>query len=197
MNRRVVLVLIVGGVWSSHPAPGQGTPGPARPTPQASAIPPEVVDAARSPLPPGRSKPDEPARTAEAKRPDSRLSPLPRQVSAKKSATGSAAARNTLSEEGRFANPGGVGRYAEYYTPNTLNSPSALRSIGGGAARFGGGGVPTRSGQIAAFQAGQARARNIQNNINAYSRPNVVYGIGLGYGGFGLGGGGLYGGGFR
>ena len=55
--------------------------------------------------------------------------------------------------------------------------------------------IPIRADQIAAAQAGQQRARNIQDNINIYGRPYGAYGAGLGFGfgyGLGLSGGRLY-----
>ena len=101
--------------------------------------------------------------------------------------------------QGQFANPGGVGRYSEYYTASTLNPQLDLRAVN--RTQFGRGAAPDRSQQIAAFRAGQTRGQNIQNNINAYGRPYGAYGAGFGLGfGYGLGlsgGGGLYGGGFR
>jgi hypothetical protein len=191
MIRRVVFPLFVVGVLG-HPALGQQAAPSVLASPQAPAIG-ELAD-----LPPPPPKPvdlprtEDLARKAEAKKSITRLNPLPRRASSA-SEPDPIARRDELATRGRYANPGGVGRYAEYYTANTLASQVGRPPTT--SARFGGGGVPDRSSQIAAFQAGQSRARNIQNNINAYARPSVVYGFGYGGGlGFGLGGGGrLYG----
>jgi hypothetical protein len=99
--------------------------------------------------------------------------------------------RDLLSARGRFANPGGIGRYSEYYTPftpMTTSYPGPSNRVAG----FGQGGGPSRAEQIEAFRVGQFRTQNIQNNINAYGRP-VGFGFGYGYGyggGFGRGYGG-------
>jgi hypothetical protein len=92
-------------------------------------------------------------------------------------------ARRPAEAQGRFANPGGVGRYSEYYTPNTPMWGHPGSSIHP-AAGFGRGGGPTRQDQIEALRVGQYRTQNIQNNINAYGRP-IGFGIGFGFGGLG------------
>ena len=111
-----------------------------------------------------------------------RHNPLPRRTSYDSHYSGSSQGRSGYSTMG-------VGRYGEYYTPNTLapqvdNHPAQV-------AGFGNGGIPDRNEQIAAQQAGQARSRDIQDNINAYGRPYGAIGAGFGYG-LGLGGGRLY-----
>ncbi len=189
MIRRVVFALFV-GVVVANPASAQGPSGPVLPTPQTPPIYPETAD-----VPPPPPKPAvvtrtvDQAKTAEAKRAISRANPVPRRVS-----TDPITRRDSLATQGRFANPGGVGRYAEYYTANTPTSQLDLHAMP--QARFDRGGGPNRAEQIAAFRAGQMRTRNIQNNINAYGRPYGAYGAGFGFG-FGLATGGLAGGGLR
>ena len=185
MIRRVALASLILG-WLTFPASAQLVHA----TPQAPGVPQGQLAA----LPP-KPRPAESARSegrpqvAEAKRPASTAEALPRRAS-------TAARRDPPAAQGRFANPGGVGRFSEYYTPYTPTSPADARPTR--VARFDQGGGPDRAEQIAAFQAGQMRTRNIQNNINAYGRPYGAYGAGLGLGlGLGLYGGGLYGGGFR
>ncbi len=80
-----------------------------------------------------------------------------------------------------FRNPGGVGRYREYYPPGDKfqenNDPVR-------PARFDqGGGAPDRAEQTAAQQVGVQRGNEIMNHIDRYSRPYYGYGVGL-YGGF-------------
>ena len=191
MTRRAVIAAIVVGSFAPSTS-GQSPSDPVHPSSQAT---PKAASADLPPPLPLPISPEELARKAEAKRSIARPNSLPRRdpVSSPK---GSAAddRRDPLDERGRYANPGGVGRYAEYYTANTPTSQYERQPRP--AARIGNGGVPDRASQIAAFQAGQMRTRNIQNNINTYGRPYAAYGFGLGYG-IGLGAGGLYGGGFR
>ena len=82
-----------------------------------------------------------------------------------------------------FRNPGGVGRYLEYYPPG-----NKLQERGDPVkpARFDqGGGAPDRSEQIAAQQVGVQRENAIMNHIDNYARPSFGYGFGAGYfGGF-------------
>ena len=190
MIRRVVFALLVVGL--AHPASGQDVPASkGLPTPQTSSKP------GPSESPPPVPRPAEAVKD-EAKKSISRLAPLPRRAAPVVAQANPAAPVDPLASVGRFANPGGVGRYAEYYTANTLTSQLERRPAV--SARFGGagsgrGGLIDRAGQIAAYQAGQSGARNLQNNINAYGRPSVIYGAGFGFGGFG--GGGLRGGGLR
>ena len=86
-------------------------------------------------------------------------------------------------ETGGFRNPGGVGRYAEYYPPgNRLqqNNDPVRR------ARFDqGGGAPDRQEQIQAYNAGTARYNAIQQHIDRYGAGRMYYGFGFGMGGFG------------
>ena len=78
-----------------------------------------------------------------------------------------------------YRNPGGVGRYLEYYPPG--NAFQAERDPVR-VAQFGGGGVPDRDEQRAAQQVGIQRYNSIQGHIDSYARP---YGYGFGFGAFG------------
>ncbi len=79
-----------------------------------------------------------------------------------------------------FRNPGGVGKYAEYYPPGNQfqvqNDPVRV-------AQFGVGGYPSRGEQMAAQRIGISRYNSIQNHIDNYARP--AFGFGFGVGGFG------------
>ena len=205
MIRHVVFALIVGGVVSPG-ASAQSTsammpPASPSPSPPVMATPqaPPIAVAAEVPPPPPKPAPvprpdDRAASSVVAQRSIARLNPLPRQASTFQE-TNRYARREALMDQGRFANPGGVGRNPEYYTANTPISQTDARPVP--VARFDQGGGPNRAQQIAAFRAGQLRTQNIQNNINAYGRPYGAYGAGFGFG-FGLSGaGGLYGAGYR
>jgi hypothetical protein len=184
MIRRVAFALLVGGVIG-HPASAQAPSGAVHATPQSPArrelsdVPPPPPVPADLP----RIRPEDRANPASAKRSITRLKPLPRRASSLQEIDSRALV-------GRFANPGGVGRYSEYYTANTPTSQVDLHPVR--VAGFDQGGGPNRAEQIAAFRAGQVRAANIQNNINAYGRPYGAFGAGFGFG-FGLGAGRLYG----
>jgi hypothetical protein len=86
-------------------------------------------------------------------------------------------------ETAGFRNPGGVGRYAEYYLPGDRfqveGDPVRV-------ARFNqGGGYPSRAEQLAAQQVGIARYNSIQQHIDRYAMPAYGYGFGFGrFGGF-------------
>ena len=81
-----------------------------------------------------------------------------------------------------FRNPGGVGRYREYY-------PAGEEFNDGGddpvrVASFDrGGGDPDRAEQHQAEQSGIQRQNSIQNHIDSYARPYVGYGVGV-FGGY-------------
>jgi hypothetical protein len=190
MIRRVVFAFFVGGVLAQS-ASAQAPSRPVYPTPQAPPIP------AAADVPPPPPRPVEttqvkgPAKTAEARQVVAQAKPLPRRTS-----VGGAdliARRDSSASQGRYANPGGVGLYSEYYTANTPTSQFEMHPRP--RTGFDQGGGPNRAEQIAAFRAGQQRTANIQNNINAYGRPYGAYGAGIGFG-LGLYGG-LYGGGYR
>jgi hypothetical protein len=192
MIRRVVFASFVVAALAD-PAQAQGPSKAVYPTPQAPPI------AGLSDVPPPPPKPvestraEDKAKPADAKRAIAKAAPLPRRTAAR-AEVDSTSRNDPMTIPGRFANPGGVGRYAEYYTANTPTSQVDLHPIH--PTRFDRGGGPNRAEQIAAFQAGQMQTRNIQNNINAYGRPYGAYGAGFGFG-FGLATGGLNGGGFR
>ena len=193
MIRRVVFAMLV-GVAATHPASAQTPPVPlVYPTPQAPPIRDQADVPPPPPMPVGANRTQDQPRVAEAKRAIGRANPPARRASVGP-ASDPAARRDSQAGQGRFENPGGVGRYAEYYTPNTPTSQLDLHAIP--QSRFDRGGGPDRASQIASFRAGQQRTANIQNNINAYGRPYGAYGAGFGFG-FGLATGGLYGGGMR
>lgn len=82
-----------------------------------------------------------------------------------------------------FRNPGGVGKYAEYYPPGnqfqTQGDPVRVAQFGVG------GGYPSRAEQMQAQQIGISRYNSIQNHIDNYARPAFGYGFGVGgFGGF-------------
>jgi hypothetical protein len=185
MIRPVALASFVAAFLATHVATAQVV----YPTPQAPAIPLPLSD-----IPPPPPKPAALAEVEGARKAITRARPVPRPTSAIRDVD-SIARRDSSALGGRFANPGGVGRYAEYYTDNTLSAAPPVAQARS-QPRFDKGPGPTRADQLAAFQAGQQRTRNIQNNINAYGRPYGAYGAGFGFG-FGLATGGLYGGGFR
>ncbi|HMB08110.1 MAG TPA: hypothetical protein VKP69_30815 [Isosphaeraceae bacterium] len=83
-----------------------------------------------------------------------------------------------------FRNPGGTGRYLEYYPPgNQFQIDQARDPVK--VATFGQGGIPDRADQLAAQQIGIQRYNAIQNHIDNYARPYWGYGFGVGYfGGF-------------
>jgi hypothetical protein len=84
-----------------------------------------------------------------------------------------------------WRNPGGVGRYSEYYSsygPYQMTQPERdpVR-----VATFGDGGIPDRDEQMRAVQIGAMRNNSIQQHIDNYARPYYGYGFGVGYfGGF-------------
>ena len=85
-------------------------------------------------------------------------------------------------ESAGFRNPGGVGRHAEYYLPG-----DRFQSEGDPVrvAKFGVGGYPSRSEQLAAQQVGISRYNSIQNHIDRMAMPHFGYGFGAGgFGGF-------------
>ena len=81
-----------------------------------------------------------------------------------------------------FRNPGGVGRYAEYYPPGdrfqVQGDPVRV-------AQFGVGGYPSQADQRAAQQLGISRNNSLQQHIDNYAMPHYGYGFGMGgFGGF-------------
>jgi hypothetical protein len=187
MIRRVVFASILGAAMAAGASAQEPSPA-VRPTPQAPPI------AALADVPPPPPTPVDAAQlrkdqAASAQRAITRNNPLPARPAANRDPRPSVQ-REAALPEGGFANPGGIGRYSEYYTPFTplSQAPPHPAPVAG----FDRGGGPNRAEQIAAFQVGQTRARNIQNNINAYGRPYGAYGAGFGYG-LGLAGGRGYG----
>jgi len=74
-----------------------------------------------------------------------------------------------------FRNPGGVGRYLEYYPPGNQFQE---RGDPVRVARFDqGGGAPDRAEQIAAQQLGVQKDRVMLNHIDNYARPYMGYGF--------------------
>jgi hypothetical protein len=85
-------------------------------------------------------------------------------------------------EYGGFRNPGGTGRYLEYYPPGDRFQLSEARAQDPvRVATFGGGGIPDRNEQLAAQQVGIARYNAIQGHIDRMAQP--MYGFGF-FGGF-------------
>ncbi|AMV39156.1 hypothetical protein [Planctomyces sp. SH-PL62] len=84
---------------------------------------------------------------------------------------------------GGFRNPGGRGRYAEYFPAgDDFHDQTAQDPVR--RAKFDqGGGAPDRAEQIAAYNAGTQRYNAIQRSIDSYARP--YWGGGFGVGGFG------------
>jgi hypothetical protein len=195
MIRRVAFALILGAVV----APGIEAQVPSTATPTTAPTPPPMALAATStPSQPKPALSDVPPPPTPAALPARAVDPAdaprpanPPQGPARNQAARAANAgngRDPLAAQGRFANPGGVGRHAEYYTPFTPMT-GYQGSPYNRSATFGRGGGPTRGDQVQAFQVGQYRTQNIQNNLNAYGQP-FGYGIGIGLG-FGRGFGGF------
>lgn len=81
-----------------------------------------------------------------------------------------------------FRNPGGVGRYSEYYPPGDHFDESGADPVR--VANFDrGGGAPDRAEQLQAEQIGIQRQNSIQNHIDNYARPYMGYGVGF-FGGY-------------
>lgn len=85
-----------------------------------------------------------------------------------------------------WRNPGGVGRFAEYYPAGNqmqVDNPNERDPVR--VATFGDGGIPSRQQQMEAQQIGIQRENAIQQHIDNYARPAYGYGFGVGYfGGF-------------
>lgn len=81
-------------------------------------------------------------------------------------------------ENGGFRNPGGTGRYLEYYPPGN-RFQVAPQQDPVRPATFGGGGIPDRNEQLAAQQIGISRYNAIQGHIDNMARP--MYGFGFGF----------------
>jgi len=86
---------------------------------------------------------------------------------------------------GSYRNPGGVGRYNEYYGPGSPLLIEPGRDPVRTATFDNGVGVPDRAEQLAAQQIGIARASALQQHIDSYAHPYWGYGFGFGaFGGF-------------
>jgi hypothetical protein len=86
-------------------------------------------------------------------------------------------------ETAGFRNPGGVGRYREYYPPGNQFQLGRERDPTVVAKFDQGGGAPDRAEQLQAEALGIARYNSIQGHIDNYARP--FFGFGYGVGGFG------------
>ena len=82
-----------------------------------------------------------------------------------------------------FRNPGGVGRFREYYPPNNQFQLYRERDPTVVAGFDRGGGAPDRAEQLQAEALGISRSNSIQGSIDNYARPS--FGFGYGVGGFG------------
>jgi hypothetical protein len=88
-------------------------------------------------------------------------------------------------ETAGFRNPGGVGRFREYYPAGNQfqlgHEQDPVR-----VARFDqGGGAPDRAEQLQAEALGIAKYNAIQGHIDNYARPYMGFGFGVGgFGGF-------------
>jgi hypothetical protein len=85
---------------------------------------------------------------------------------------------------GGFRNPGGIGRYAEYYPPGGHYQNEGATRAPFPAATFDRGAPGTsRAEQMQAEALGVQRYNAIQGHIDNYARPYIGFGFG-GYGGF-------------
>ena len=191
------LLLATTSAWGQTPPTGtQPAPAtqPAKPdtTPSAS---PSAIDENDDLIPPPPIEPSSsrsrPRRVEVAQRNDDQPPPppvpaaLPDRPRLDRVAT--TARDELLQSKGHFANPGNIGRHAEYYTAFTPLNGYVPHSLP--PATFGNGGLPTREQQIEAVRVGAYRGAMIQNHIDAYGRPIGFGYFGLGYGyGYGLGG---------
>ena len=82
-----------------------------------------------------------------------------------------------------FRNPGGIGRFSEYYPPGNQfqNGGRDPTRVAGFSQNIAPG--TSRADQLAAQQAGIARMNEQDNRINALARP-LGFGYGFGFGGF-------------
>lgn len=88
-------------------------------------------------------------------------------------------------ETAGFRNPGGLGRFREYYPPGNQFQLSRERDPTQVARFDQGGGAPDRAEQLQAEALGIARYNSIQGHIDNYARPYFGYGWGVGaFGGF-------------
>jgi hypothetical protein len=76
-----------------------------------------------------------------------------------------------------FRNPGGTGRYLEYYPAGNQFQVNTERDQVK-VATFGGGGMPDRNEQLAAQQIGIQRYNAIQGHIDRMAQPYMGFGVG-------------------
>ncbi len=88
-------------------------------------------------------------------------------------------------ETAGFRNPGGVGRFREYYPAGNQFQLGRERDPIVVAKFDQGGGAPDRAEQLQAEALGIAKYNSIQGSIDNYARPSFGYGFGVGgFGGF-------------
>ena len=90
-------------------------------------------------------------------------------------------------ESAGFRNPGGVGRYAEYYSPGETQTQLEREHVPAAppVAQFDTNPAINRQEQMQATQIGVQRYNSIQNHIDRMAAPAWGYGFGVGgYGGF-------------
>lgn len=171
---QIAAAVIVAGAFMPF-ATAQAPPAPSSPAPAA----PRVTPAA--PRQPAQ------ARAATSPRPASRRSVVhryaypPSETPARTESRSASAYEQTDTRSAGYRNPGGVGRYLEYYPPGNefQEERDPVR-----VARFGSGGVPDQADQRAAQQVGIQRYNSIQGHIDSYARP-YGFGYGFGFGAFG------------
>jgi hypothetical protein len=88
-------------------------------------------------------------------------------------------------ETAGFRNPGGTGRFREYYPAGDQFQLNNERDPVQVAGFDRGGGAPDRAEQLQAQSLGIAKYNSIQSHIDNYARPYFGYGYGVGgFGGF-------------
>lgn len=173
---QIAVAMILVGAFAPF-AIAQAPPAPRSPAPAAPR------GAPAEPRPPAQARSD--PRAAPSSRPTYRRSVVhryaypPSEAPEQTESRSASAYEQTDTSSAGYRNPGGVGRYLEYYPPG--NEFQAERSPVR-VARFGQGGVPDRDAQRAAQEVGIQRSNAIQGHIDSYARP---YGYGFGFGAFG------------
>ncbi len=172
----IAAAVLIAGAFAPF-ATAQAPPAPRQPAPPAA---PRVAPA--EPRQPAQAR-----RAMPSQRPTSRRSVVHRYVYPSPTTPEQPERRSASAYEQTdtrypgYRNPGGVGRYLEYYPPGnefqTERDPVRV-------ARFGGGGVPDRDAQRAAQQVGIQRYNAIQRHIDSYAQP-YGFGYGFGFGAFG------------
>lgn len=80
-----------------------------------------------------------------------------------------------------YRNPGGVGRYSEYYPAGDRFQNTEVRNPVPVATFNGGSGVPTMEQQMAAQSLGVQKYNSIQQSIDRYAQPYYGFGFGFGF----------------